>query len=261
MPRIRVFAGPSPQSLKLITANLPNAQYKIKTETFEGEISVYLKDFVNDLGERVETDYFDDEARAGVTWSIQARGRFLKEYSADDILFGNVFDKSLKLPPGSSVALKLMKMKDPSLEHDLEGDAPWVLSPLISTMPYLSHTRQSPSSPLPSFSTSQPIINDSKALTPSNQGRRAYFADKAHRRALTLGPSDVLCMDFCHGYLSFDPTLSMTLPGGFSINLEKHWGPRPVCYACCERGDGEGPGQVIWCVAFQVVPEQETDGK
>jgi hypothetical protein len=36
-------------------------------------------------------------------------GRFLKPYSADDILFGNTFDKPLKLPWGSSAALKFMK--------------------------------------------------------------------------------------------------------------------------------------------------------
>ncbi len=36
-------------------------------------------------------------------------GRFLKEYSADELLFGNVFDRSLKLPWGFSAALKFMK--------------------------------------------------------------------------------------------------------------------------------------------------------
>ena len=36
-------------------------------------------------------------------------GRFLKEYSADELLFGNVFDRPLKLPWGFSAALKFMK--------------------------------------------------------------------------------------------------------------------------------------------------------
>ena len=36
-------------------------------------------------------------------------GRFLQPYSADDIMFGNVFDRPLKLPWGFSAALKFMK--------------------------------------------------------------------------------------------------------------------------------------------------------
>ena len=36
-------------------------------------------------------------------------GRFLKPRSADDILFGNVFERPLKLPWGFSAALKFMK--------------------------------------------------------------------------------------------------------------------------------------------------------
>ncbi len=36
-------------------------------------------------------------------------GRFLKEYSADDLLFGNIFDRPLKLPWVFSVAVKFMK--------------------------------------------------------------------------------------------------------------------------------------------------------
>ena len=36
-------------------------------------------------------------------------GRFLQEYSADDILFGNTFDRPLKLPWGSGAALRFMK--------------------------------------------------------------------------------------------------------------------------------------------------------
>jgi len=262
MPRIRVLAGVSPSALEPISANLPpsSPQYKIKTDTFEGELAVFLKGFVNEHGERLETEYFDKD-REGITWSIQARGRFLKEYSADDILFGNVFDRSLNLPTGSSIALRFMKTVDPTLEHDLQGDKPWAVSPLISTMPYLSHTRQDPSSPLPHFSTATHITNDSSLLIPSDatakHDRRAYFTDRAHRRALTLGPSDIISVDFCQGYLTFDPTLALTLPVGFSINLERYWDGRPICYVCCERGDGDGPGKVIWCVAFDLVQEDE----
>lgn len=41
-------------------------------------------------------------------------GRFLQTYSADDILFGNTFDRPLRLPWGSGAALKFMKYVCPS---------------------------------------------------------------------------------------------------------------------------------------------------
>lgn len=36
-------------------------------------------------------------------------GRFLQPYTADDIMFGNTFDRALKLPWGTSAALKFMR--------------------------------------------------------------------------------------------------------------------------------------------------------
>jgi hypothetical protein len=36
-------------------------------------------------------------------------GRFLQPHSTDDILFGNIFEKRLKLPWGSGAALKFMQ--------------------------------------------------------------------------------------------------------------------------------------------------------
>ena len=40
---------------------------------------------------------------------IRTLGRFLKNYLADDILFGNTFDRPLKLPWGTSAALRFMQ--------------------------------------------------------------------------------------------------------------------------------------------------------
>lgn len=76
MPRLRVLAGESHDSLKPISAN-KSGGYKIKTAAFEGEISVFLKNFVSEHGEQSSTDYFDHPERKGCTWSIQARGTIL----------------------------------------------------------------------------------------------------------------------------------------------------------------------------------------
>jgi hypothetical protein len=45
----------------------------------------------------------------GELWHLLTTGRFLHPISADDVLFGNTFDRPLKLPWGSSAALKFMQ--------------------------------------------------------------------------------------------------------------------------------------------------------
>ena len=77
-PRLRVLAGPSLDDLTPIT-HLVNtsSSFKVSSELFEGEISVHIKDFVNDRGEMRRSDYFDREDRQGITWSIQTSGECL----------------------------------------------------------------------------------------------------------------------------------------------------------------------------------------
>lgn len=43
------------------------------------------------------------------------------------MLFGNVFDRPLSLPYGSSAAIKFLHIADPTLEDDLYGEKPWAL--------------------------------------------------------------------------------------------------------------------------------------
>lgn len=47
---------------------------------------------------------------AGISTHVRNHaGRFLREYSADDLLFGNVFERPFKLPWGFGAALKFMQ--------------------------------------------------------------------------------------------------------------------------------------------------------
>jgi hypothetical protein len=116
--------------------------HTISTDQFEGQVVVNIKGFTDPQGRVVDTEYFQRPDRKDITWSIQVQGRFLEHHSADDILFGNTFDRPLKLPWGSGAALKFMNYIDPTLEHDLSSyTKPWALSPLISTMPHFSHSR------------------------------------------------------------------------------------------------------------------------
>ncbi|KAI0261607.1 hypothetical protein BC834DRAFT_972556 [Gloeopeniophorella convolvens] len=141
MPRLRVVAGPSTDALVPISAN-SDVPHTIKSDAFEGQILAYIKGFTDADGNVLHSEYFDRDDRKGITWSIQVQGRFLRPISADDVLFGNTFDRPLKLPWGSSAALKFMHFIDPTLEHDLTSNTkPWALSPLVATMPHLAHTR------------------------------------------------------------------------------------------------------------------------
>jgi len=140
MPRLRVLAGPSPDCLVPITAN-SNEAHPIKSDLFDGQVVVHIKGFPDPEGNVLDSEYFGRADRQNTTWSIQVQGRFLQTCSADDIMFGNTFDRPLKLPWGSGAALKFMKFIDPTLQHDLTSKTrPWALSPLISTMPYFVHT-------------------------------------------------------------------------------------------------------------------------
>ncbi|PPQ78628.1 hypothetical protein CVT25_010592 [Psilocybe cyanescens] len=166
-PRLRVLAGTSPSTMVPIThlVNTPQA-HPVRSPLFEGEIVAHIKGLTDERGRVRESAYFEREDRGGVTWSIVVRGRFLVPYSADDILFGNTFDRPLKLPWGTSAVLKFMHYIDPTLEHDLTSSSkPWALSPLIATMPHFMHTRSSSSSPSePPFNTTESIKDNNSEL-------------------------------------------------------------------------------------------------
>jgi len=367
MPKLRVLAGPSPHELADITTFVnTNTSHRIVTDAWEGELVVFIKGFNangNEPSPPEAAEYFGRGDRGGITWSIQTQGRFLSPRSSDDVLFGNIFERPLKLPWGTGAALKFMKYIDPTLSHDLTCTAsqkPWALSPLVATMPYLRHTRLPPScNHYPDSRCSSPscshsdaphlpfpppvsitddtsllhlaaapdVPNPSRSGTPSSSGssstlsnrssrssrscdnkkgkkaangevpramnsqqRRSYFSSEDHRKAVCLGPQDVITTDFCYGFLEFAPSLRLRLPGGLGFDLARYWDGQGVRFVCCERrhvptfdhaspvhepecsdgsaydereheggtGEGEDPwGRVFWCVSIEMGDEAE----
>ncbi|KAJ7185158.1 hypothetical protein B0H12DRAFT_1173921 [Mycena haematopus] len=170
MPKLKVLVGPTPNELTPITQLVnTNTPHRVVTDAWEGEILVFIKGF-NEADASKTTpeaaEYFGRDDRSGVTWSIQVQGRFLSPRSSNDILFGNIFERPLKLPWGTGAALKFMKFIDPTLSHDLTCQAsqkPWALSPLVATMPYLSHSRLNSHLPSP-FPSPRSITDDTSAL-------------------------------------------------------------------------------------------------
>lgn len=302
MTKLRVLAGPNENDLTVIShlVNTSKAHH-IKSDRFDGLVCVHIKGFVGTDGKMKDSAYFDEDGdRKGVTWSIQVTGRYLVDgLSSDDVLFGNTFDRRLKLPWGSGAALKFMNFVDPTLEHALDSAKPWALSPLISTMPYFAITK--PKHP-PTFSeNSTPFhshLHDStQALHSldvpsfkSPSARRTYFSNKANRKKVAYDATDVITTDFAYGFLSF-PEIRLNLPGGISFDLMNYWDGQPVRFVCCERRrDGEesgsasssassiegegsqsgrsggsgknklkGPGEPFWVVVFEAVVDDHEE--
>ncbi|KAI0631241.1 DUF1769-domain-containing protein [Trametes polyzona] len=269
MPHLRVLAGPSETELVPLKVN-SGVPVRISSDAFEGQVAVFIKGLADAEGGKEDSDYF--RKRSGVTWSIQVQGRFLKEYSADDLLFGNVFERPFKLPWGFGAALKFMNFIDPTLEHDLASRSkPWALSPLIATMPYFRHQRLPKNAPNPQFPPIEPLSDDVSQLpTPvtspggsklkpgsSPSKRRGHFANALRRQEVVFGPEDVITTDFCYDFLQFSHDgISLRLPGGISIDVMKYWDGQPVRFVCCERvrkGErSERPwGRILWCVVIE----------
>ncbi|TFK92352.1 DUF1769-domain-containing protein [Polyporus arcularius HHB13444] len=274
MPRLRILAGPSMSDLVPVHVD-SGVPVKVSSDAFEGQLAVFIKGFADEDGKVRDSDYF--RKRSGVTWSIQMQGRFLKEYTADDLLFGNIFDRPLKLPWVFSVAVKFMNFVDPTLEHDLGSSSkPWALSPLIATMPYFAHRRIQPGAPEPPFPPKEPTGDDTTQLrTTSANGngknaktkdspskRRGYFTNALRRQEVVFGPEDLVTTDFCYDFLTFSPDgILLNLPGGLSIEMTKYWDGQPVRFVCCERLKKEERtaerawGRILWCVVIEPVED------
>ncbi|CAL1699647.1 unnamed protein product [Somion occarium] len=199
MPRLRVLAGPSLEELVPIEVNSDKA-FDIKSDAFEGQAAVYIKGFADPNGDVGDSSYFSQEGRTDVTWSIQVQGRFLQPHSANDVMFGNTFDRPLQLPWGFSAVLGFMQYIDPTLEQDLASQTkPWALSPLIATMPYFAHTRMDELHKVPPFPPIKPIEEDISELRVKSEsgeesvldpatGRKTYFRSVENRQRVIFGP-------------------------------------------------------------------------
>ncbi|KAG6884434.1 hypothetical protein C0992_006335 [Termitomyces sp. T32_za158] len=187
-PCLRVLAGTG-TTLTSIThlVNTTNA-FPLVSDRFEGELVVCIKGFNHP--EKDAYDYFERPERRGITWSIQVRGSFLEHILADNVLFGNTFDRPLGLPWGSGAALRFMSYVDPTLEHDLTSRThPWALSPLIATMPHLAHTRIARNNHLASLPAHEETTEATESLLSSFPPKTPVFDDTSQLHLAHTGAS------------------------------------------------------------------------
>jgi len=100
--------------------------------------------------------------------------------------------------------------------------------------------------------------------------RKSYFSSAAHRQAFVFGPSDVLTIDFCYGFLEFSPKLVLRIPGGLTFDLMHYWDGQMVQFVCCERkkptndqsaDDGKPWGRVFWAISIEPYEDEEVMDK
>ncbi|RSH89061.1 hypothetical protein EHS25_002727 [Saitozyma podzolica] len=149
-PRLRVLLS-SPSAAHPPTAPCPvnsPTPTKVTTDGFDGEISVWVKGFEGDERAGDGSEYFG--VRGAMTYAIVVRGRFTEQVSADELMFGNVFEKPIRdsLPWGTSVAQKAIYFVEPTLEMDLYADRPWALSPALASMNHLALTEEPQEGPI-----------------------------------------------------------------------------------------------------------------
>ncbi|KAH8084357.1 hypothetical protein BXZ70DRAFT_570964 [Cristinia sonorae] len=266
MPRLRVLAGPDFHNLTEIEVNSRKG-FQISTDAFEGEIAVFLKGFPGEDG----SVYFEREERTGKSWSIQFQGRFLQPRTADDVLVGAAFDRQLSLPWGFSAVTSFMQYRDPTLDLDLYSATPSALSPLVTSIPHLSHRRAvsvESANDAPQFPPPEPLRDDISQLADGVADRQAHFQDASRRKEMVFGPEDIITADFCHGHLDISSQgIAVQVPGGFSFDMMQYWDGKPVRFICCERiqkGESTGGfpwGRVFWCVALEVAQEESGENK
>ncbi|RKP08960.1 hypothetical protein THASP1DRAFT_14906 [Thamnocephalis sphaerospora] len=263
--KLRVLVGPAADRVVPVNPNDEAHPSFIDTEHFVGSVWVRVRDYQGLSATREgrqaprSTPYFD--RAPSITYSIMLRGRFRRSFSANDLVFGNVFDGPLRLPPGASLGVRMLRaIIDPGLEADLWAEQPWAWSPVVCTMNAIAawpseveagdeEDRQP--------DASQPLQEHAQRLYPdrvarSSAERKKYFADEAARSAVELQPELEYAMDFCNGMADFN-TLGVKIPGWGSVSLVAYWDGQPLTYVMRTR-DGSA---TILAVTFKLVEVDE----
>ncbi|CDS01326.1 uncharacterized protein SPSC_05359 [Sporisorium scitamineum] len=277
-PSLKISAGPSVEALQTVAVNHDDQPTEINTDLFQGRIAVRIKNFTGSDPSGVEhlkdTPYFNAGHGKNQSWSMQIQGRFKTPVNADDLVFGNEFDKPIKdhLPYGTSVALQFVKLIDPNLEHDLYAQRPHAWSPYLATMPRINSIQSDKQdfSDWPAFPTHPDYVQDDicslippelaekekdtvanfKGIDKAHEYRQRFLGNRAHRKEITVDEKQIVTADFFNGFLDFnDLTLHIPFSGGLKLDLKKYWDGQPVRYICKDRKNDK----VFFVIQFDIV--------
>lgn len=279
-PSLKISAGPSVDSLTTVAVNHDDQPTTIDNDLFQGRIAVRIKNFTGSdppsVSHQKDTPYFTSNHGKNQSWSMQIQGRFKQSVSADDLVFGNEFDKPIKdhLPYGTSVALQFVKLIDPNLEHDLYAQKPHAWSPYLATMPRINSVKlDNPDGGFdswPAFPVHPTYVEDDltsliptdlaekekdtvanfKGIDKAHEYRQRFLGNKSHRQHIKVEADQLITADFFNGFIDFnDLTLHIPFSGGLKFDLKKYWDGQPVRYICKDKKEGK----VFFVIQFDIV--------
>ena len=242
--RLKISAGPNHSQLEHISPNNDYSPFRIASDCFQGDLRVRIKNFnglaptFSSIDILSSSPYFN--INSNCTYSIDLRGRFLvSDISFDDLVFGNVFEKRIRLPPGSSLAISFVKRWiDPGLELNLDCDQPWAASPVIVTMntvvEKLIHRPlatqldigcllgcSDPTIPMQELS-SYPQNNDRLVNTDAKKRKKYYSSSTSVRKESFYRTDTFYGFDFCNGMADFNE-FAIRVPGWGFVNILPFW--------------------------------------
>eukprot|EP00656_Telonema_subtile_P003703 TRINITY_DN11680_c0_g1_i2.p1 TRINITY_DN11680_c0_g1~~TRINITY_DN11680_c0_g1_i2.p1 ORF type:complete len:842 (+),score=177.81 TRINITY_DN11680_c0_g1_i2:46-2526(+) len=240
---LKVFVfGADKSNLKPVDVNVDSEPVDIGGSVFVGRMVVRV------LGLQPATHYFDGKSRR---FSIQIQGAFTQDVCCDDVEFGAVFDKPINLPFGASIGLALAHKIDPALREDLEGESPWMMSPLICAMNRLKVTPLAASRELPEweYGGDNRLEENSGDFLPPDQikiqleegKRRHFFQKKERRKAATFRKNKVIEFEFLSSLVDFTQ---------FEVSLGIRKSVRPYLNGQPVRFEARCKGVPIFGVVF-----------
>ncbi|KAJ1561769.1 hypothetical protein HK096_003397, partial [Nowakowskiella sp. JEL0078] len=202
--------------------------------------------------------------RTNALFSIQFDLIFKTPINGDDLILGNDFDSKLRLPPGSNLALSIVKyFIDPGLEADISSERPWAFGPALSSVNIIKSTpiqnsdgNQDLIQHPESFPTIEiPVIESLKSTSMSftqEAVRRKWFLTKSNRKAFDFAMnSQMYSFDFFNGYLDFNK-FALKLPGWGNLNVMPFWDGQPLRYILKTRD-----GTLVAVVVFELFEKTE----
>jgi len=249
---VEVSVGTSVETLRPIKVNVEGEPDILDSPEFTGRIAVRIANFdgvTPDGSAPIPTSpYFGPTQRL---CSIQIQGRFKRDWTANDLMWGNEFDNKLRIPKLAGPALKFIQATiDPSLEADLHADKPWARSPLIATMNTVlaknstDGSEITPDKPLSLPEWPSPkgehIPEDTMLGIPQRtqmdvNERRKHLAKEQVRKEVIIHPYQVWNFDFFNPFLDF-ANFKIRLPAvKMSVNMIKYSNGEPLRYACKSR--------------------------
>ncbi|KAF9950114.1 hypothetical protein BGZ72_008159 [Mortierella alpina] len=246
--RVRVSVGSSrdPKDQRPLNANDDSDPVFIDTDEFVGHVTFRIK------GQDQFRGYAQGQDKDGLRpvpdsqWFQRADVAGKGANLLNSLQIG-CFEKSLKLPPLTSVALKFFRTLDPSLQVELQCPKPYFASPLLAVMNTVNVSQavvkgtgcvhETPEWPSPN---GESLIEDATLIVQEadmkkrqkigadSRARRAHFGKPDHQRLHRFTTDHVYGFELYNHFLDCS-NLSLKIPG-FSLDLFKCFDGQPLTY-------------------------------